>query len=335
MAGGESPALTHKDFGLMIIIPWDGQQITKPGVYSGVPLERYHSGDICDGPSVSSSGLRTIFSISPAHYHAESPYNEEPDDEDDEQKAEKEAFVLGRAAHHLLLGEDDFSTQFIMRPDKAPYGDGRVWNGNNDNCRKWLIEQAKAGRTVLTPKQIKSIRGMARSLAAHPMVADGILNGGIELSIFWLDAETGCWCKARPDAIPTDSSDLSDLKTSIKYGEDLDREIFVNRRYDMQGEFVRWGIREVWKREVESFSLVFVEKKKPFTVDVVSIDMGNLDEAGDDLRIALRAFAWCYERNNWFGPTGSQQDARYARRSEWAKTHAMYRRDVLKREIGA
>ena len=39
---------------------WDGQKITEPGIYSGIPLEgeglSYH-GDICDGVAVSSSFL--------------------------------------------------------------------------------------------------------------------------------------------------------------------------------------------------------------------------------------------------------------------------------------
>ena len=44
-------------------IKWDGNQITTPGMYSGIPLDSYHRGDICDGASVSSSGLRknTLF----------------------------------------------------------------------------------------------------------------------------------------------------------------------------------------------------------------------------------------------------------------------------------
>jgi len=37
-------------------IKWDGKQITKPGLYGSIPLELYHAGNICDGPSVSSSG---------------------------------------------------------------------------------------------------------------------------------------------------------------------------------------------------------------------------------------------------------------------------------------
>ena len=218
-----------------------------------------------------------------------------------------------------------------MRPSKAP--DGRAWNGNNQTCIDWVAAQFHAGRTVLTPKQIKSIRGMARSLAAHPLIEAGILNGGVELSIFWIDEKTGVWCKARPDSIPKDSLDVADLKTAAKFGDDLDRSIFIDYHYDMQGEFIRWGMREACGREIESFSLVFVEKKPPYSVDVVSLELQDLDAAGDDLRVALDTFAYCLETENWFGPAGTQSDARWAMRSEWAQKRSEYRKAMLKREI--
>ena len=43
----------------MIVTPYDGQPITTPGIYSGVSMDRYHGPDLCAGPSISSSGLRT------------------------------------------------------------------------------------------------------------------------------------------------------------------------------------------------------------------------------------------------------------------------------------
>src|ERR1700680_312207 len=128
--------------------------ITKPGIYS-ITLERYHSGKACDGPSISSSGLRKIFLESPAHYWDASPYNK-----DRQEPKEKKVFVLGRAAHHLLLGEDDFSTLYTCRPPK--FKDWRT-----DAAKDWRTEQEAEGRTVLVPAQLDQIRGMARSLAGR------------------------------------------------------------------------------------------------------------------------------------------------------------------------
>ena len=101
----------------------------------------------------------------------------------------------------------------------------------------------------------------------------------------------------------------------------------------MQGELIRWGMREVLGLEMASFTLLFVEKKKPYSVEAVSISTDDLDSAGDDLRVALRAFKFCLETGNWFGPAGTQGDARYAHKSEWIGARASFQRSMLEREI--
>src|SRR4029434_7552308 len=74
---------------------------------------------------------------------------------------------------------------------------------------------------------IEDIKGMAIAIGLHPEVNIqykpgryySLLNGQIEKSFFWQDKTTGLWLKARPDAIPTDSGDYADLKTttSVSY----------------------------------------------------------------------------------------------------------------------
>lgn len=299
-------------------------KITKSGVYD-LTMEEYH-GQPCDGPSISSSGLRTIFTQSPAHYFVDSPLNPEREEDDE---ADSEAFILGRAAHHLLLGEDDFSTLFIVRPDRL---DGSAWQGNRTACKEWLAAQAKSGRTVLKPEQIKQIRGMARSLAKHPLIEAGILNGEIEKSLVWKDKETGIWLKSRPDAIPNDSGDFADLKTTIETGFKLDKSI-TSYRYDMQAALAKWAAKEVLGVEMTSFSFVFVEKKAPHCVDILTLHSEDVERAELDLRVALKTFARCIETGDWFGPSGSQSDARFVHISEYAQESALLRREFLEREI--
>lgn len=298
-------------------------KISKPGIYDAIPMADYH-GDLCVGPSISSSGLRTIFTESPAHYFDKSYLNPDREDEED-----KEAFVLGRAAHHLLLGEDDFSTQFIVRPEKI---DGEPWHSNKTICKAWLKSQEKAGRTVLTAGQIEAIRGMARSLSKHPLIESGILNGKIEKSLVWKDRETGIWLKARPDAIPNDSGDVCDLKTTASIGFDLDNSA-SKLRYDMQAALTKWALREVLGLELSSFSFAFVLKKRPHCCDVLTLHGEDIEQAEKDLRVALRVFARCVETGDWFGPAGTQSDARFLAFSSRVRENAEFRRNFLEREI--
>lgn len=316
----------------MKIKRWDGKKISEPGIYDGIPMDIYH-GDLCIGPSVSSSDLRTIFIQSPAHYFETSYLNtskEDEDEEDEEVQKENANFVLGRAAHHLLLGEDDFSTQFIVRPEEAP--DGRAWNGNNNSCKAWIAHQTDAGRTILTRKQIKVVRGMARSLAKHPLIEAGILNGHVEKSIVWRDKQSGVWLKSRPDVIPNDSGDVADLKTTAAMDYDFDND-GSKFRYDMQAALTKWGLKETLNLEMQSFSFVPVLKKAPHCCDVLTLQGEDIIEAEKDLRISIEIFANCLKTGNWFGPSGTQSDARFFVFKPYIRERAQLRRDFLQREL--
>lgn len=318
-------------------IKWDGEKITEPGVYADVDMIRYHElvggkyVPLCAGVSTSSSALRVIFNKSPAHFWDKSPMNPNR-----AEQADSEAFIKGRAAHLLLVGQPNFAREFVIRPDTytdKKTGEEKKWNGNATPCIEWLASAAKSGRTVLTGKMVDDIRGMAISLGKHPLVQAGILRGLIERTLVFRDKETGIWVKARPDAIPTDSGDFADIKTSAGVGEDADKSI-RNFRYDVQGSLVRWACREL-ELPFSSFSDVFVESTSPYCVDVVTIDTRDLDEAEHDCRAALRTLAHCLKTKEWFGPVGTQRDARTAFFSEAFRERAKFRREFLQREIGA
>lgn len=283
-----------------------GMKVVEPGLFSGVPIDVYHGADLCDGPSISSSGLRTIYNESPAHYWCRSPYNPERAEE-----KETEAFTLGRAAHHLLLGEDAFSTLFSCRPET--WSDWRT-----KDSRTWHDEQVEAGRTVLIPSQLDQIRGMARSLAAHPLIRSGILNGQIEQSMVWRCKETGIWLKSRPDAIPNDSGDFADLKTCASVRtEDLMKAI-ADHGYHQQGALICEAWHALTGSTASSFSLVFVEKSPPYCVRIVTLRDEDLIRGERQNTIAKRTFAKCMAENHWPGPGGG--DAEFMGLPSWAQT---------------
>lgn len=289
----------------MIGQKWSGRPVEAPVMLSHVPMSVYHGRDLCEGASVSSSGLRKILNESAAHYWCESPYNP-----DRIAPKETDAFVLGRASHHLLLGEDDFSTLFIARPDK--------WDSWRTTAAKdWKVEQEAEGRTVLLPTQLEAIRGMARSLAAHPLIDAGILNGAIEQTLAWKCKDTGVWLKARPDAIPNDSGDFADLKTTTSVqSADLARTIAENG-YHMQAALLANGWHALTGKDIASFSFVFVEKTPPFCVRVVTLRDEDLARGERQNMIAIKKFAHGIETNEWPGPGGA--DAEYLGLPEWAQ----------------
>lgn len=290
---------------------WSGKPIALPGIYHGMPLERYHAADACIEPSISSSGLRTIFNESPAHYWCKSPYN--PNRIED---AGTDAMTLGRAAHHLIMGEPNFKSLFTMRPESI---NGETWHGSKTICKVWLRKQAEANLTVLTPTQIDHVKGIATSLAAEPLVQHGILNGLIENSMFWKHEATGIWLKSRPDATPNDSLDFADLKlTRSVQWRDLQKTI-AEYGYHQQGALVGTGCRALFGVPMNSFTLVFVENTPPYCVEIVTLKDNDLKLGERANEKALKTFADCFKTKRWPGPRGNRDDARYIELPEWSQ----------------
>lgn len=282
------------------VVRWDGAAITVPGWYDGVPISVYHSAKITRDPSVSSSGLRSLWSKSPKHFYAGWPYNPNFEESDEE---ESNAFTVGRAAHHLYLGEDNFSLEFIERPAKVA---GLAWQGNRTECKAFIKLQASAGRTVLTPADIKTIRGMAHSLADEPLAID-LLKGPVEQTFIARDPETNIWLKARPDVIPTSDGMFADLKTTPSV-LDVDLKMTLRKySYNMQGALL-WEVCELLKLPFDGFVLVFIEKKPPYCTRVVELTEDDLARGRQQNRAMLRQLKKCIDANAWPGPGKSDAE---------------------------
>lgn len=298
-----------------------GEKISENGCYA-LSMEDYHA-QPCDGPSVSSSGLRTLFMESPAHFWSDWSLNP-----DREEKKDTAHFNIGRAAHHLILGESNFRRFFSVRPEEFP-------DWRTKASQDWRAKQQLAGKTVLMPSDIEAIRMMAEQLAKQPLIQNGILNGAIEQSLIWRDAETGIWLKSRPDAIPNWSGDFGDLKTTTSVADDAVSKTIAEFRYDMQAAMVRRAAREVLGVEMETFALIFVEKTKPFCVSIRTVPKTDIDEADLDLQVALRMVKRGLETGVWPGPGGTQSDAAPAYIPTWARNRNAARRQFLQQELAA
>lgn len=287
---------------------WNGNPITEPCIVEDMPIDVYHS-QCTDGPSLSSTGIRRLLQ-SPAHYWKHSELNPHRVEEED-----KDAFILGRATHHLLLGEREFGKHFCV----SPFDSFRT-----NEAKAWKAAQLAAGRTVLTEAQVEKIRGMAGllpwqrgmtncGLQNTPLVMAGALSGEIERSLFW--KEGNVWLKARPDAIPGDSNDFSDLKTiSSKSASglsdfDLIRSI-RDCRYYVQGAMVGMGADRVLKRKMTGFHLIFVDTGDVHAVSPITIDDADLIRGERAVFLAIQIFERCLASGVWPGPTARQADAR-------------------------
>lgn len=277
-------------------IVWNGEPIDAPGLYRGVSMAAYHK-QLTVTPSISSSGQRVIWNESPAQYYDGSYLNPHPPEEE-----ERPHFSVGRAAHHLLLlGRRGFDDEFVIRPEK--WTDWRT-----KEAKQWKADQLAEGKTVITFAELEDIVGMAKSLGAHPMIRAGILDGLVERTICYRDAETGVWVKSRPDAIPGDA-DFADLKTTVSVSDESLQRSITQFGYHQQGATVRSAARAIGI-ELASFALVFVQKSRPYCVRIVELRADDLDRGEGQNRVATWKFAHGLQTGEWPGP-GEQADAEF------------------------
>lgn len=312
----------------MQVIQWSGKPVSRPGIYSGVPMSAYH-GPLCVGPSLSSTGIRTIFDKSAAHYFRDSYLNP-----DREPPKDSDAFRFGRAAHFLLLGERGFSDQFIVRPEKYRDEEGKLkpWTGTATFCKAWKKEAEDKGLTIITPADLESIKLMAENLRREPIIRAGALNGAIEHSLVWRDEETGVWLKARPDAMPAADMSVADLKTCTDITDSGIEKAISDHDLHVQAALVGMGLRALTGREMESFALVFVEKTKPHCVRVRELTGADLELGEQQIRAVLPIFAAAVKSGVWHGPGGGQVDAQFAEVTPWRRKAIERRLMVLASE---
>ncbi len=268
----------------------DGQRITAPGIYR-IGMDWYHS-DCCPGPSISSSGLRTIEQECPAQFWAFSHLNR-----DAFESPPKTHFSFGRAAHTLLLGDEKFKALYAVRPSK--------WDSwRSGEAKAWREMQIELERDVLTHDDMAKITHMAAMMAQHPLIMGAkLLEGTMEASLVWKDAETGIWLKARPDVIPEFDGTISDYKTTSDASPHFCCRTIAKYGYEMQMALCSEGMKAVLGREASNFLLVFQQSTPPFHVTPVEVSADAIHWGKLRIRRSIRRFADCMESGEWPGYT--------------------------------
>lgn len=288
----------------------DGQIIDKPGLYR-MSMAWYHS-QCCAGPSVSSSGLRTVITESPYHFWMQSDLNPDRFPE----KEPSDALILGRAAHALILGDEVFDDHFIYVPADAPRRptaaqvaaferNGKWSEAAAPGAAFWEDFDARAdGRMMLTDTQVEHIRHMAEAINANPEAHQVLVSPFTEISMIWQDV-TGLWVKSRPDTIPTNGADFGDLKTFSPRSKNIKRAVhqaITDHRYDMQLALAVTGAEQTMGRTASDCALVMAQVGVPYTVTPVRIDAEALYWAKVMNRHALDLIAKGLETGHWPQP---------------------------------
>jgi hypothetical protein len=285
--------------------------IDKPGQYD-IPMSIYHT-QCCVGPSVSSSGLRKIRLESPADFWATSDLN----DNRWENEA-NDAFTFGRAAHALILGDEDFNAGFAVVPKDAPRkptvtqinarAEGRVSDAAKKSFDFWdQFDADNAHKEYLKEDDLDAIGHISRKLNADPVVQT-LLDGQAEQSLIWQDQETGIFLKSRLDML-SGTGDLADLKSTHHKDRNLLYRSIRMHGYDMQLGLATMALEHVLGipfepeiYEAKACILLFVYKSMPYHVMPIEVNFDALYWARIKCRAAINLMKKCIDENHWPGP---------------------------------
>lgn len=256
--------------------------VTEPGVWPNMPEDTYHL-DPVEGGSLSSGGARTMLEPGgPAKFHHARRHP---------RTGSTKAFDLGHAVHTEVLGvgagikvvdADSWRTKTARVAREAAYA---------------------AGQTPVLAEDYWRVRQMASAVLDHP--AAGPLftaDGGAEQSLFWIDQDTGMWCRARHDKPIRDRAGhlvVVDLKTCEKADEASVQRSVGKYGYHQQDQWYRRAAVALGLDDDPGFVFVFVEKESPHLISVKQIDAEALEVGHRRNDAALRIYAECTRTGVW------------------------------------
>jgi hypothetical protein len=258
--------------------------ITEPGLYRGIPEDVYHGdSDLAPelGRSLSQSGAKTLLAQGPERFAWERENGRPP----------KDAFDIGGLTHELVLRG----------------GDNRIRIVDAYDWRTKAAQQAKrdAHKDRLTPchrGDLLQASRVACAVKAHALAGPILSEGEPEVSLYWIDAETGVTCRGRIDWLRDNA--LVDLKTVGRYGDAVPAKFgrsAASFDYPMQAAFYSDGYYALTGVRLP-FLTIAVELDPPHFVTVGWYSDDDLEIGRERMRQALAIYAERESSGVWADP---------------------------------
>lgn len=256
--------------------------ISQSGIYAGIDETVYHAdSDLAPelGRSLSQSGAKTLLA-SPARFAWERDHGRPP----------KDAYDIGTLVHALVLRSRD---------DRIRVIDARDWKTKRAQEAR---DEARAGGMVpVLRSQLLDASRVARAVRRHPLAGAMFRGGRAEVSLYWIDDETGVTCRGRVDYVHPGG--LVDLKTTTYGRGDLD--VFgrsaASYDYPMQAAVYSDGWEALTGVRLP-FVTVVVEVDPPYMITVGQYDDDDLDAGRARWRTALSVYAERESSGVWDDP---------------------------------
>jgi PDDEXK-like uncharacterized protein DUF3799 len=212
--------------------------------------------------------------------------------------------LRGSLAHCAVLEPDALEKRYVVTPADAPKRPTAAqWTAKspNDSSResmRWWSDfnASLKGREVVTFDEFSITQMQLDAIRQVRELASLLASGRGEVSIFWIDVETGLYCKARPDWLS--DGVMLDLKTCADESPSGFGRAAARLRYDLQEAHYTAGIRAATKRSADFIFGAVTNKPPVLAVPYVLTDEVR-DNARDERDELMRRLAQCQRDNEW------------------------------------
>lgn len=227
-------------------------------------------------------------------------------------KTQTRAMLCGSLAHCAQLEPHALSDRYVFVPESAPRKPTEAqWNAKKSNedsmtAKAWWSEflDGKGDREIVTAAEFAVTQMQLAALTAEPTLARLLATGYSECSVFWVDADTGIYCKARPDhvhVIDARTVELIDLKSAIDDSPSGFGRASARLGYERQAAHYTAGFEQATGLKVEKFTFAVVTSAPPVLAVPYLLPDDVVEQGRDERRELLERFAWCQRENVWPG----------------------------------
>lgn len=281
----------------------DGMTVQAPCAIRGMPIDVYHK-----HPALSESGLKTLLDCPARYYYKYLSGDYEP--------KEKPSFKIGKACHkYILEGEDAFYKEYWHNPysdltktelvrilqDKFNY-DCTIKNYPICDLMDMLLtsEGIEQKNIHLNRNELNQVIGTARAIKQNKKAYNAFhQKGESEISLFWIDEETGLMLKCRPDYLPENHLLVPDYKTCQSVNPETFYGDFIKYGYHIEAAMYMAGIKAVFGDDVETFFFVAQEKEEPYITQVYVPDDAIVTYGDKAVRLGIEKFIECQQKGFW------------------------------------
>lgn len=261
-------------------------QNPKPGLYLSVPLADYLLID-----AFSASQGKEILK-SPLHLDA---YRRKGPDTD--------ALRMGSLFDCMLFDSENLEREFVKTP--LTYlnekGEEKLWakRGNSNAARAIKDKFEEDGKLLVNRNDWDAAEEMVATATGYKPIRRILAEGIPQVTMVWVDSDTGVLCKARVDWWRDDF--LTDLKSTAEGGAQQLRWPREAKKYAYHvqaGAYVS-ARSHLCGGEIVPFKFIVVEKKPPYACMAYRTGEQTMKKGHRDWQAALRQYADCRDRNDW------------------------------------